>query len=63
LPELPTLLHNYLQRNVVDNTRLVQELLTEQKRTNRLLQTLVAAVIGFALGMVVTQIIVRVGLF
>jgi ubiquinone biosynthesis protein len=60
---LPTLLHNYLQRNVVDNTRLVQELLTEQKRTNRLLQTLVAAVIGFALGMVVTQIIVRVGLF
>jgi ubiquinone biosynthesis protein len=63
LPELPTLLHNYLQRNAVDNTRLVQELLVEQKRTNRLLQTLVAAVIGFALGMVVMQIVVRVGLF
>ena len=63
LPELPTLLHNYLQRNTVDNTRLVQELLVEQKRTNRLLQTLVAAVIGFALGMVVMQIVVRVGLF
>jgi ubiquinone biosynthesis protein len=27
------------------------------------LQTLVAAVIGFALGMVVMQIVVRVGLF
>lgn len=63
LPELPTLLHNYLQRNTADNARLVQELLTEQKRTNRLLQTLVAAVIGFALGMVVMQIVVRVGLF
>jgi ubiquinone biosynthesis protein len=63
LPELPSLLHHYLQRNTVDNTRLVQELLVEQKRTNRLLQTLVAAVIGFALGMVVMQIVVRVGLF
>lgn len=63
LPELPTLLHSYLQRNTVDNTQLVQELLTEQKRTNRLLQTLVSAVIGFALGMVVMQIVVRVGLF
>jgi ubiquinone biosynthesis protein len=63
LPELPTLLHHYLQRNTGDNTRLVQELLTEQKRTNRLLQTLVSAVIGFALGMVVMQIVVRVGLF
>jgi ubiquinone biosynthesis protein len=63
LPELPTLLHHYLQRNTADNARLVQELLTEQKRTNRLLQTLVAAVIGFALGMVVMQIVVRVGLF
>ncbi len=63
LPELPTLLHNYLQRSTVDNTRLVQELLVEQKRTNRLLQTLVAAVIGFAMGMVVMQVVVRVGLF
>jgi ubiquinone biosynthesis protein len=63
LPELPSLLHHYLQRNTVDNSRLVQELLVEQKRTNRLLQTLVAAVIGFALGMVVMQIVVRVGLF
>jgi ubiquinone biosynthesis protein len=38
-------------------------LLAEQKRTNRLLQSLVAAVIGFALGMVVMQIVVRVGVF
>ncbi len=63
LPELPALLHQFLQQRGTENNPLVQELLLEQKRTNRLLQTLVAAVIGFALGMVVMQIVVRVGVF
>jgi ubiquinone biosynthesis protein len=63
LPELPQLLYQYLQKPSHDNTQLVQELLLEQRRTNRLLQSLVAAVIGFALGMVVMQLVVRVGLF
>jgi ubiquinone biosynthesis protein len=63
LPELPGLIHAFMRRSGTDNTALVQELLLEQKRTNRLLQTLVSAVIGFALGMVVMQIVVRVGLF
>ena len=63
IPELPALLHQFLQRRGSDNGQLMQELLLEQKRTNRLLQTLVAAVIGFALGMVVMQIVVRVGVF
>jgi ubiquinone biosynthesis protein len=63
IPELPQLLHQYLQKPSHDNSQLVQELLREQKRTNRLLQALVAAVIGFALGMVVMQLVVRVGLF
>lgn len=63
IPELPALLHQFLQQRGTDNSQLVQELLVEQKRTNRLLQTLVAAVIGFALGMVVMQIVVRVGVF
>jgi ubiquinone biosynthesis protein len=63
IPELPGLLHQFLQQRGTDNSQLVQELLLEQKRTNRLLQTLVAAVIGFALGMVVMQIVVRVGVF
>ncbi len=63
LPELPGLIHAFMRRNGTDNTALVQELLLEQKRTNRLLQSLVSAVIGFALGMVVMQIVVRVGLF
>jgi ubiquinone biosynthesis protein len=63
LPELPMLLHAYLRRETQDSSKAVQELLLEQKRTNRLLQSLVAAVIGFALGMVVMQILVRVRLF
>jgi ubiquinone biosynthesis protein len=63
LPELPQLLYQYLQKPTHDNSQLVQELLLEQRRTNRLLQSLVAAVIGFALGMVVMQLVVRVGLF
>lgn len=63
LPELPQLLHAYLRRGSADSGRELQELLAEQKRTNRLLQSLVSAVIGFALGMVVMQIVVRVGLF
>jgi ubiquinone biosynthesis protein len=63
LPELPGLIQAYLRRNGSDNSVLVQELLVEQRRTNRLLQTLVSAVIGFALGMVVMQIVIRVGVF
>ena len=63
LPDLPVLLHNYLQRGAAAPDRALQELLIEQKRTNRLLQSLVSAVIGFALGMVVMQIIVRVRIF
>ncbi|WP_294766129.1 ubiquinone biosynthesis regulatory protein kinase UbiB [uncultured Rhodoferax sp.] len=63
LPELPGLLHQFLQQRGTDNSQLMQELLQEQKRTNRLLQILVAAVIGFALGMVVMQWILRVRLF
>jgi ubiquinone biosynthesis protein len=63
LPDLPLLLHNYLLRGAAGPDRLVQELLQEQKRTNRLLQSLVSAVIGFALGMIVMQFVVRVGIF
>ncbi len=63
VPELPRLLHGYLRRGAVDNSRALEELLAEQKRTNRLLQGLVYALVGFALGMVVMQIVVRVRLF
>jgi ubiquinone biosynthesis protein len=63
LPDLPLLLHSYLQRSQQAPDRLTQELLQEQKRTNRLLQSLVSAVIGFALGMIVMQFVVRVRIF
>ncbi len=63
LPELPMLLHNYLRSSPADSNRALQELLVEQRRTNKLLQGLVYAVIGFALGLVVMQLVIRVRLF
>jgi ubiquinone biosynthesis protein len=63
LPDLPMLLHAYLKRDEEGSGRYSKELLAEQKRTNRLLQSLVSVVIGFVLGMVVMQIVVRVGVF
>ena len=63
LPELPILLHNFLQRGAAQNDRATLELLAEQRRTNRLLQTLVAVVIGFVLGLVAMQIVARVRVF
>ncbi len=63
LPDLPILLHQFLQRKGSESDKLTQELLAEQRRTNRLLQGLVTALIGFALGMVVMQIVIRVRIF
>ena len=63
LPELPALLHNFLRANPADSSRAIEELLVEQRRTNKLLQGLVYAVAGFALGMVVMQLVIRVRLF
>ncbi|TAF80728.1 MAG: ubiquinone biosynthesis regulatory protein kinase UbiB, partial [Curvibacter sp.] len=63
LPELPGLLHQYLQRQGGGNEDLMRDLLQEQKRTNRLLQTLVAVVIGFSVGLVLVQLWGRIRLF
>jgi ubiquinone biosynthesis protein len=63
LPDLPLLLHTYLRQKPSDGRRELQELLTEQKRTNRLLQGLVYGGIGFAVGLIVMQLVVRVRLF
>ncbi len=63
LPELPRLLHDYLTQRPGLQRREFEELLAEQRRTNRLLQGLVYAGIGFALGLVVMQVVVRVQLF
>lgn len=65
LPELPRLLYDYLKSRDQESPRnnaLVQELLMEQRRTNKLLQGFMYGGIGFVLGLIVMQIIVRVRL-
>jgi ubiquinone biosynthesis protein len=63
LPELPRLLFDFLKRSKPESSAAIIELLTEQKRTNRLLQSLLYGVLGFVLGLVAMQLIVRVRLF
>ena len=64
LPELPRLLHDYLGRGGQEQTqRELLQLLAEQRRTNRLLQALIWGGVGFLLGLLVMQVIVRVRIF
>ena len=63
LPQLPGLLHHYLQHEKNDSDQLIKELLKEQKRTNQLLQALLYAFGGFTVGLMLMQLIVRVRLF
>jgi len=63
LPELPRLLVDFLQTNTRGRGDDVQALLLEQKKTNRLLSTLVYGGVGFVLGLAVMQIMVRVRVF
>ncbi|TXH88516.1 MAG: ubiquinone biosynthesis regulatory protein kinase UbiB [Rhodoferax sp.] len=64
VPELPLLLHSYLQQAPTQSTTQLQlEILAEQRRTNRLLQILLSVGLGFVAGLVVMQIVVRFRLF
>ncbi|HVR50434.1 MAG TPA: ubiquinone biosynthesis regulatory protein kinase UbiB [Pseudorhodoferax sp.] len=66
LPELPRLLVDYLRRDghtPSQDRQLQQLLLQEQRRTNRLLQGIIYGGLGFALGLLVMQLWVRVQLF
>ena len=63
LPDLPRLLHQYLQQRNEPARADVKELLAEQKRTNRLLQTLVYGGVGFALGLLAMQFVMRMAIF
>ena len=63
LPELPRLLADYLRHRPNDDQRVMAALLVEQRRTNKLLQSLVYGGIGFVLGLVVMQLVIRVRLF
>ena len=59
LPELPHLVHKYLRERSYEFRHEYRELVDELKRTNRLLQTLVYAAVGFAAGLVVVQLLMR----
>jgi ubiquinone biosynthesis protein len=64
LPELPRLLYEYLQQRPSNaHRREMDELIRLQKRTNRLLQTIIYGGVGFVLGLLAMQLIVRVQVF
>jgi ubiquinone biosynthesis protein len=63
LPELPYLLYDFLKRKPDQDSQALRELLAEQKRTNRSLQMLAYVGIGFALGLVAMQVLVRLRYF
>jgi ubiquinone biosynthesis protein len=55
LPGLPRLLAQYLKSPPGINRRELEELLHEQKRTNKLLQSLIYGGLGFVLGLIAMQ--------
>ncbi len=57
LPELPRLLHQALQPRPLAQARALEALLLEQRRTNRLLQGIVYAGLGFLLGALAMQLL------
>ncbi len=63
LPALPRLLQDYLQSRPNDLRREFETLMAEQRRTNRLLQAIIYGGVGFVLGLIVTQILLRIRLW
>ena len=63
IPELPRLLHDFLRQRNGQDSRELQALLIEQRRTNRLLQGLIYGGLGFLLGLLAMQLLLRVRLW
>jgi ubiquinone biosynthesis protein len=63
LPALPRLLHDYLQHRPLAMRQELDQLLREQRRTNRLLQGIVWGGVGFLLGLILMQVLLRVRLW
>ncbi len=63
LPMLPRLLAQYLKAGPTVSRSELSELLAEQKRSNKLLQSLIYGGLGFVLGLVFMQIVLRIRLF
>ena len=60
VPELPRLLHDYLRQRPNDLRRDMDELVREQRRTNRLLQAIIYGGFGFLLGLLAMQVLMRI---
>ncbi|UST53854.1 ubiquinone biosynthesis regulatory protein kinase UbiB [Comamonadaceae bacterium OTU4NAUVB1] len=60
LPQLPRLLHEYLEHRPDDHRRELLELLQAQKKTIGLLQGVIYGGVGFALGLLAMQLLLRV---
>jgi ubiquinone biosynthesis protein len=52
-----------LQQPQKNDTRQIEQLLTEQRRTNKLLQTLIYTGLGFVVSLLVLQVGMRLHLF
>jgi len=59
LPQLPRLLHGALQPQAPVQQRVIEALLVEQRRTNRLLTGIVYTGLGFLLGLVAMQVFLK----
>jgi len=56
LPQLPRLLHDYLQQSRGSDARQMERLIAEQRRTNALLQILVFTGLGFVTSLFLLQV-------
>jgi ubiquinone biosynthesis protein len=63
LPALPRLMGDFLAQDKTRQQRVMQDLLSEQRRTNRLLQALLTLLVGFVLGAIVMRGLTVYGLF
>jgi len=59
LPELPRLVHQNLEHSNADLRRDLAAMLAEQRQTNRLLSSIVWVGVGFVLGLLTAQLLLR----
>ncbi|HYR25084.1 MAG TPA: ubiquinone biosynthesis regulatory protein kinase UbiB, partial [Aquabacterium sp.] len=62
LPELPRLIHHNLENGDANLRRDLAAMLAEQRQTNRLLSAIVWVGVGFVLGLLAAQLVVRLHL-
>ncbi len=63
LPALPRLLHDALRQQALPRSNDLKELLAEQRKTNRLLQGIVWAAMGFVAGLFAMQLYMHIRLW